>query len=296
MSTNTPHRTAAKEHHNLREEEETRMRLSANHEDVPRRSDGDDSTERDDVETGIQARKDAFPQSDGAPLSLKDRVVRITWGWFPCTMATGGMANLIAQQPFTFPGLMIIGKIFFILNLVLFVTFTTLITSRFVIKPRALTTSLHHPSESFYFGAFWVSIALILIGAQSYGGPATGDWFTVAIRVLFWIFYACSTFVAVFQYHVIFESEKIAIAEALPSWILPAYPFLVTGLLAGSIAKAQPSWSAVQMIIAGLMGQGLGWMLSLFIYAVYLTRLIQHNLPDPSKRPGMYIAVGPAGT
>ncbi|KAI9152248.1 Malic acid transport protein [Paramyrothecium foliicola] len=261
-----------------------------------RASEGDTLNERNrDLEAATQTRMKAFPKSGDVPLSFKDRAVRITWGWFPCTMATGGMANLISQQPFTFTGLETIGKIFYILNLILFVTFSVLIAVRFALKPRALSTSLHHPSESFYFGSFWVSIALILIGAQAYGGPATGAWFVAAMRVVFWLFYACEIIVAVFQYHVIFESEKLAVAEALPSWILPAYPFLVTGLLAGTLAQAQPTWSAVQMLVAGLMGQGLGWMLSLFIYAVYLSRLIQHSMPDPSKRPGMYIAVGPAG-
>ncbi|GKU07815.1 malic acid transport protein [Fusarium langsethiae] len=246
-----------------------------------------------DIELGADARKKAFPGDQQPPLRLKERVVRVTWQWFPCTMSTGGLANLLGEQPYTFTGLQTIGKVVFILNLVLFVTFTCLIIARFCIKPRAFATSLHHPSESFFFGSFWVSIALILNGAQSYGGPATGEWFTTAMRVIFWIYYACEMIVAVTQYHIIFETERLDISEALPAWILPAYPFLVTGILAAKIAGSQPQWSAVQIIVAGLMGQGLGWMLALFIYAVYLSRLIQHQLPAPSKRPGMFIAVGP---
>ncbi|KAJ4014168.1 hypothetical protein NW752_005887 [Fusarium irregulare] len=246
-----------------------------------------------DLERGAEKRNKAFPGDNKAPLRLKDRVVRVTWSWFPCTMSTGGLANLLGEQPYTFTGLQTIGKIVFILNLVLFVTFTTLILARFIMKPRAFSTSLHHPSESFFFGSFWVSIALILNGAQSYGGPATGEWFTTAMRVIFWIYYACEMVVAVSQYHTIFETERLDISEALPAWILPAYPFLVTGILAAKIAGSQPQWSAVQIIVAGLMGQGLGWMLALFIYAVYLSRLIQHPLPAASKRPGMFIAVGP---
>ncbi|RGP74497.1 hypothetical protein FLONG3_6056 [Fusarium longipes] len=246
-----------------------------------------------DIEKGADARKRAFPGENQPPLRLKDRVVRVTWSWFPCTMSTGGLANLLGEQPYTFTGLQTIGKVVYILNLVLFVTFTCLMIARFSIKPRAFATSLHHPSESFFFGSFWVSIALILNGAQSYGGPATGEWFTTAMRVIFWIYYACEMIVAVSQYHIIFETERLDISEALPAWILPAYPFLVTGILAAKIAGGQPQWSAVQIIVAGLMGQGLGWMLALFIYAVYLSRLIQHQLPAPSKRPGMFIAVGP---
>ncbi|KAL7760900.1 hypothetical protein ACKLNR_007435 [Fusarium oxysporum f. sp. zingiberi] len=246
-----------------------------------------------DLESGSSARDKAFPKNAPRPLRLKDRVVRITWSWFPCTMSTGGLANLLNEQPYTFTGLKTIGKFFFILNIILFLTFTALIIARFTMKPRAFSTSLHHPSESFFFGAFWVSIALILTGAQSYGGPETGPWFTTAMRVVFWIYYACEMVVAVTQYHIIFETERLDISEALPGWILPAYPFLVTGMLAAKVAGSQPQWSAVQIIVAGLMGQGLGWMLALFIYAVYLSRLIQHKLPDASKRPGMFIAVGP---
>ncbi|KAL5617628.1 hypothetical protein FOBRF1_006376 [Fusarium oxysporum] len=246
-----------------------------------------------DLESGSSARDKASPKNAPRPLRLKDRVVRITWSWFPCTMSTGGLANLLNEQPYTFTGLKTIGKIFFILNIILFLTFTALIIARFTMKPRAFSTSLHHPSESFFFGAFWVSIALILTGAQSYGGPETGPWFTTAMRVVFWIYYACEMVVAVTQYHIIFETERLDISEALPGWILPAYPFLVTGMLAAKVAGSQPQWSAVQIIVAGLMGQGLGWMLALFIYAVYLSRLIQHKLPDASKRPGMFIAVGP---
>ncbi|QPC67397.1 hypothetical protein HYE67_009628 [Fusarium culmorum] len=189
-----------------------------------------------DIELGSEARKKAFPGDQQPPLRLKDRVVRVTWQWFPCTMSTGGLANLLGEQPYTFTGLQTIGKVVFILNLVLFVTFTCLMIARFCIKPRAFATSLHHPSESFFFGSFWVSIALILNGAQSYGGPATGEWFVTAMRVIFWIYYACEMIVAVTQYHIIFETERLDISEALPAWILPAYPFLVTGILAAKIA------------------------------------------------------------
>ncbi|KAF4965848.1 hypothetical protein FZEAL_10725 [Fusarium zealandicum] len=243
-----------------------------------------------DLEAGSDQRNKAFPTNNPRPLRLKDRVVRVTWAWFPCTMSTGGLANLLGEQPFTFDGLETIAKILYILSLVLFLLFTGLIVVRFIMKPRALSTSLHHPSESFFFGSFWVSLALILTGAQSYGGPATGPWFTTAMRVVFWIYYACEMVVAVLQYHIIFETESLALSEALPAWILPAYPFLVTGIFAAKVAGDQPQWSAVQIIVAGLMGQGLGWMLALFIYSVYLSRLIQHKLPAPSKRPGMFIA------
>lgn len=116
------------------------------------------------------------------------------------------------------------------------------------------------------------------------------------MEVLFWIFVFCALVVAVFQYHVIFETEKLSIQDALPAWILPAYPFLVTGSLAGVIVQSQPAENALRIWIAGLTVQGLGWTMAFMMYTIYLSRLISGNLPDSGMRPGMYIAVGPAGS
>ncbi|KAM0271389.1 hypothetical protein ACHAQH_009111 [Verticillium albo-atrum] len=243
---------------------------------------------------GERSDKKPFFNRPKEPLPFSERAMRVTWAWFPATMSTGSLASLISVQPYTFPGLTVIGKIFYITTLILFVSFTTLIVTRFAFKPRALTTSLHHPSESFFFGSFWVTIALILNGATLYGVPDSGPWLVSALRVLFWIYMACALIVAVFEYHVIFEVEKLALSEAVPAWILPAYPFLISGTLAANIAETQDQSSAVQIIVAGIMGQGLGWILAIFIYVVYLTRLIANNMPPPSTRPGMYVSVGPA--
>ncbi|KAK8083104.1 hypothetical protein PG996_001885 [Apiospora saccharicola] len=254
-------------------------------------------------------KKEAASQEDEPRrrhLPFRLRVTRITWGWFPCTMSTGAVAVLISQQPFTFAGLTTIGQIFFIVDLVLFLTFSSLIAVRFALKPKAIVASLHHPSESFFFGAWWVSLALLLNCAAAYGIPGLGGasgggasgggaWLVGALRVLFWIYFACALLVAVVQYYIIFQTEHLHVSDAMPAWILPAYPFLVSGPLAAQIAKTQPDpTAALQIVVAGVSGQGLGWVLSLLMYSVYFTRLIRSDMPHPSLRPGMYVSVGPA--
>jgi C4-dicarboxylate transporter/malic acid transport protein len=227
-------------------------------------------------------------------LSLAQRTLRITWAWFPINMSTGAIASLLPQQPYTFNGLITIGKAVYILNLVLFCLFFILIVARFVRKPRALSTSLHHPSESFYFGGFWVAVGIIILGIQAYGVPECGPWLVTAMRVIFWTYYAMSGIIAVFQYHIIFQVEKLGQSDAMPAWILPAYPLLVIGVLASNVAETQPPQSSLEIIIGGLAAQGLGWVLAIFIYTVYFTRLIHSDLPSPAVRPGMYMSVGPA--
>ncbi|KAK6209276.1 hypothetical protein LQW54_006380 [Pestalotiopsis sp. IQ-011] len=228
-------------------------------------------------------------------VSIKERVSHFTWAWFECTMSTGAVATLLGQQPYTFRGLQTIGTVFFILDLALFVLFTCLIAARFIMHPSALRLSLHHPHESFYFGTFWISLALILYGTQEYGVPAAGPWLVRALEVLFWCEAAGALLVVIFQYHIIFDEEELPVQEAMPTWLLPAYPFLVLGPLAAVLETSQPLPSATSVFIGGLVFAGLGWSVAFIMYTVYFTRLINSKLPTESKRPGMFVAVGPAG-
>ncbi|KAF2870604.1 voltage-dependent anion channel [Massariosphaeria phaeospora] len=209
-------------------------------------------------------------------------------------MSTGAMATLIGQQPNSFTGLKTIGKIYFILDILLFLAFCGCIGFRFARNYRAINRSLHHPHESFYFGAFWVSIALILYGTQQYGVPACGPWLVKALEVCFWMYAGCVLLVAVFQYHVIFDREKLPVVDAVPAWIMPVYPFIVLGPLAAVLEYSQPKEAALPIILGGLCFQGLGWMIALIMYTIYVTRLVNSDFPEPSKKPGMYVAVGPS--
>ena len=260
--------------------------------DEPSPSSGHEKTNGNDLEAA--ASRNSNHAHRRPKLSFAQRSIRITWAWFPASLSTGSISILLSIQPYTFTGLVTIGKIFYIVSLIMFLALLSLIIARFVRKPRAISTSLHHPSESFFFGGFWTSVALVIYGMQVYGVPACGPWLVQAVRVLFWIYYACAMIVAVLQYHVIFEVEKMKPGDAMPVWIFPAYPFLVTGVLASSIAKTQPQQAAIELIVGGLAGQGLGWILAFMVYTVYLTRLIHNDMPDASVRPGMYMSVGPA--
>jgi tellurite resistance protein TehA-like permease len=234
-------------------------------------------------------------ESPNEKVSLRGRLVHFTWAWFDCTMSTGALASLLGQQPNTFPGLRTIGKIVFIIDIIFFVAFCVLISTRFSLTPRALRKSLHHPFESFYFGAFWVSIALILYCTQQYGVPSSGPWLVKALEVGYWIYAGCALLVAVFQYHVIFHKEKLPVFEAMPAWILPVYPLIILGPLGGVLLYSQPTTSAIPILISAIMFQGLGWTIALIMYTIYITRLINGDIPEEPKRAGMYIAVGPAG-
>ncbi|KAF2725751.1 hypothetical protein K431DRAFT_259392 [Polychaeton citri CBS 116435] len=227
--------------------------------------------------------------------SLRDRIAHFTWPWFATTMSTGALAVVLAQTPNRFGGLNVIGKIFFIFDLVLFVMFTVAIIARFVLYPRRFMNSLHHPVEGLFFGAYWVSLSLILNCTQAYGVPNCGPWLVTTLRVLFWMYCAVVLLVAIFQYYVLFQEERLNITDALPAWIFPIYPLLVVGTMAGTMIPSQPKEQALDMWIGAVMLQGLAWIVALMMYSMYMQRLMTSSLPMPPTRPGMYVSVGPAG-
>lgn len=219
----------------------------------------------------------------------------VNWAWFSGNMATGSLAVLLYQTPNQFRGLLTIGKVVFILDLITFALVTVMMIVRFVARPKALSRSLRDRTESFYFGTFWVSLALILANTSIYGTPACGPWLARALEVLFWCYVACAIVVAIVHYQALFISQNLPISTMTPSWILPIYPLLITGPLAATLIQQQPPWATSRIWVAGVLGQGLGWMVATFLYVLWTLRLLHNDLPDPSDRPGMYIAVGPTG-
>lgn len=210
-------------------------------------------------------------------------------------MSTGSIAVVLAQQPFKFAGLETIGKIFFILDLVLFILFSIIISIRFCINPRKLTKSLHYPKEALFFGSFWVTIALLLNCIQQYAVPVCGPWLVKTLEVLFWIYASLALVVAISQYLTLFVAESMPISAAMPALVFPVYPFLVIGSLAASMVASQPDGAALPIFMGGVVFQGLGWTVAIFMYTIFAVRLMSAELPPASMRPGMFISVGPAG-
>lgn len=209
------------------------------------------------------------------------------------TMSTGGIALLLHETPHQFHGLESIGTTVFIFNLVLFLLISLGLIYRFIRTPSAFSRSLTHPTESLFFGTFWLSSATLISNTQVYGVPSTGPWLVVAVRVFFWMYTALTYLVAVVQYWHLFTGRPTTLQSFTTAWIVPIFPVMLTGTIASVIADTQPTGHAIPIIIAGTTFQGLGFTVAVLMYANYIGRLLTGGLPDPDTRPGMFIAVGP---
>ena len=140
-----------------------------------------------------------------------------------------------------------------------------------------------------------LAVANLLGCAQAYGAPHCGPWIAVAMRLLFWIYFALCFISAVAQYLYLFTAPatRLTIQSMTPAWILPIFPIMLGGTLASLIAPDQPPAQRMPILVAAVGAQGLGWMVAFLMYAVYIQRLMQYGLPRPDLRPGMFISAGP---
>ncbi|KAJ5731389.1 uncharacterized protein N7483_005897 [Penicillium malachiteum] len=225
-------------------------------------------------------------------LNFSDRLRHFTWAWYTLSMSTGGLALLIASQPNRFKGLDEIGLAIYIINLIMFALVCSLMAARFIIHG-GLIQSLTHEREGLFFPTFWLSIATMITGLEKYFGDDPAKAFSTTLEVLFWIYCVCTFAVAAIQYSFVFSSVTYRLQTMMPSWILPAFPIMLSGTIASVIAERQPDRSAIPIVTAGMTFQGLGFCISFMMYSHYIGRLMESGLPNREHRPGMFICVGP---
>lgn len=140
---------------------------------------------------------------DQGRLPWKQRIRHFTWAYFTLTMATGGIANAIAQSkdiysivlglctvsdkyqvpgPYRFPGLQIIGLVTCLINILFYIAIWALLILRFCLYPFTFRASFLHPTESLFVPAAVVSFGTILINITQYTGSRILD----PLRILFW--------------------------------------------------------------------------------------------------------------
>ncbi|MCJ1351997.1 MAG: hypothetical protein MMC33_001981 [Icmadophila ericetorum] len=227
-------------------------------------------------------------------LAWKQRIKHFTWTFFTITMATGGIANVIYQVPFRFPGLTAIGYLFFVLNVVFFFINVSIISCRFWYYPATFRASFVHPTESLFIPAAVVSLGTIMINISQYTLHSTGKRLDEVALFLFWTHAATAIIASSGIYLLMWSTQTFTIAEMTPVWIFPAYPLLIMGPHAGVLAKQVSQPASLNIIIGGFTLQGIGFLVAFMIYASFIYRLMTQKLPTASLRPGMFVSVGPS--
>ena len=90
--------------------------------------------------------------------------------------------------PFRFRGLTTIGKILFLLDLVVYLINCIIISSRFLTDRGSFKRSFLNPQESLYIPASIISLAILFVNMAQYGVPNSGLWLQSTSEVVFWVY------------------------------------------------------------------------------------------------------------
>ncbi|PSR82237.1 voltage-dependent anion channel [Coniella lustricola] len=238
---------------------------------------------------------------DKRRVSVKDRIACFQWTWYTSTMATGGIANVLAATPFQAQWLYVVGTIFFLFNILLFIINTILLVMRFRLRPGSWRQSFTDQFESLFISASDGRVGTIFINICQYGIPYTGPWLLRAMEVLFWIWITVAIFASSAVYLVLWSTQVFPIHTMTPVWVFPAYPLLITAPFAGNLINSAAKINGVHLIhglpvaLAAVTVQGMGFSLSFMVLAAFVYRLMTQKLPRDTQRPGVFISVGPSG-
>lgn len=209
-------------------------------------------------------------------------------------MSTGGLSLSLALTPHKFRGLHTIGLIVYFLTIPLFILFTTCMVARIYLHPTHVKRALQRPGESWFVGAWWLSLSVIIGGVQVYSityGPRP-TWLIEAVYVLYWVYAAFSLLNALVQYILLATYSRVRPVPFAPAMFLAGYSAMLTGTLASLIASTQPPDRAYFIVLSGLAFQGFGWLISSACLVFYMHMLLEKGLPPPSLRPTLFIPVG----
>ncbi|KAL1845733.1 hypothetical protein Plec18170_009622 [Paecilomyces lecythidis] len=234
------------------------------------------------------------PSERSNKLSWRKRIRHFTWAYFTLTMATGGLANVLHTVPFRFRGLETIGVVVFLLNIFFYLCIWAMLITRFCLYPYTFKASFMHPTESLFVPAAVVSFGTILINISQYGPGHTGGWLLHAVEILFWIDATLAVIFSAGIYLLVWSTQTFTIAQMTPIWIFPAYPMLIIGPHAGNLSAILEPSHSLRVIIGGTTIQGVGFLMSLTVYAAFIYRLMTQKLPKENVRPGMFVSVGPS--
>jgi C4-dicarboxylate transporter/malic acid transport protein len=255
--------------------------------------------ENDDMSDTTASRPCTAAANDAAASYGPMEIVRqFTPNWFTATMGTGITALAVNQLPLPLPGLHTIGMALWLLNIGLFVLFSSLYAARWIFFFEGASRIFGHSVVSMFFGAIPMGLATILNGFIAFGPDLIGPGASIAIAtVLWWIDMAMAVACGVAIPYLMFTRQEHSIEKMTAVWLLPVVAAEVTAASAGLLVPhlADPHAAMlVQMIGYALWAFSVPLAMSILV--ILVLRLALHKLPHRDMAATGWLALGPIGT
>ena len=221
--------------------------------------------------------------------------------WFTWVMNIGLIALLTHTCPYQFHGLYIISTILYVTALTLFVLFCIIMGLRFALYFKQAVTEISTDVQELCFTACmpisWMvltTLTAVIVSNAHWGGHA----FTIVAYVMWWISVAWTLSSALIVYIVLTKNSLTNADNISLAIILPAVATSTAAAEGGLIciyAYDMSARMAVPVIIVSFMLLGIGTLIAINIYTMFLQRILINTWLDGVKQPSLCLLLGPTG-
>jgi C4-dicarboxylate transporter/malic acid transport protein len=238
------------------------------------------------------------PRRPFSQLSHPREVIRqFTPNWFAATMGTGILSAVLTQLPVHIPGMFQLAEALWMLNIVMFLTFSFLYTARWVLFFDEARRVFGHSTVSMFFGTIPMGMATIINGFLTFGLSRWGDAALHLAEVLWWLDVAMSLACGVLIPFMMFTRQEHSIDQMTAVWLLPVVAAEVAaasgGLLAPHLADSHSQFS---VLITSYVLWALSVPVAFSMLTILLLRMALHKLPHASMASSSWLALGPIST
>ncbi|PHX45257.1 C4-dicarboxylate ABC transporter [Pseudomonas sp. NZIPFR-PS5] len=239
-----------------------------------------------------------IPQRPFSQLSHPREVIRqFTPNWFAATMGTGILSAVLVQLPVTIPGLFQLADALWMLNVVLFLTFSALYIARWVMFFDEARRVFGHSTVSMFFGTIPMGLATLINGLLTFGLPHWGDAVLPFAELLWWLDVAMSLACGVLIPFLMFTRQEHRIDQMTAVWLLPLVACEVAAVSGGLLAPhLADSHSQFSVLITSYVLWAMSVPVAFSILTILLLRMALHKLPHESMAASSWLALGPIST
>lgn len=228
---------------------------------------------------------------------MRDVIRQFTPNWFTVNMGTGILALTLNQLSFTGVVLHSIAQGLWLLNIALFILFSTLYAARWVLFPHEAARIFGHGVASMFFGAIPMGLATIINGFLAFGIAHWGDQAVTVAHALWWLDAAMAVASGIGVPFLMFTRQDHSIEKMTAVWLIPIVAAEVT---AASAAQLIPHLSdpqaAFRLLILGYVLWAFSVPAAMSVLVILLLRLVLHKLPHRDMAASSWLALGPLGT
>lgn len=215
-------------------------------------------------------------------------------------MNSGIISLLTHQLPYQFHGLKIISTIFYVLDLVLFVFFSTALILRFCLYRRAAYQEITDDQNELMLMGCWPIAFMTLTGLTAIipGNAYWGHSFTIVAYVMWWfvaiwcLVFLCWIFTTLIRSH---NAKDVRLSMMV---ILPAVSVstaAVEGAAVVALGYDLEPHLAIPVIIVSFLLVGTGILFGLMLSTFLFNKLLSDGWPPAAMTASIFIFIGPCG-